>query len=403
MAGLFDRFAVVKGAAYFKLLASRAREIFDSRGIPTAKTEEWKYTKPRGLDVDNYEKSAVQFMYDFEEIPIDAYRLEFINGRLNQNFDMPEEIRVESIFMAPEELFGHLADINKNPFVALNTANIEEGVFIRITSTLKKPLLITYKTSVNNTNLFSNIRNLILVEEGVSSEIVEYFTYAGNEKSEYFNNIVNEICIKDNARLSHYKIQEEAFKANHIAYNAALVGYKSYYKSLCVQKGANLARNETEVRLADENAATDVDAAYIMNGWATIDTTTWIEHLYPRTYSNQLVKGVVGGQAKGVFQGRISIPRDMVGVEGNQLHKALLLSDMAEVDVKPELEIYADDVKCSHGAATGVLDERQLFYMRIRGISEEEAKQMLIDAYLDDVLSKIDNNALYSWVRDRIK
>ena len=136
-----------------------------------------------------------------------------------------------------------------------------------------------------------------------------------------------------------------------------------------------------------------------MNGWATLDTTTDIEHLVANTTSNQLVKGVVGGQAKGVFQGKIRIAPNAVKTEGYQLHKALLLSDEAEIDVKPELEIFADDVKCSHGAACGQLDKDQLFYMLSRGIGEEEAKQLLIDAYLNDVIAKVDDEKIKEWIR----
>lgn len=151
--------------------------------------------------------------------------------------------------------------------------------------------------------------------------------------------------------------------------------------------------------LKEEGASAEVNGAYLMNGWATLDTTTDIEHLAPCTVSHQLVKGVIGGDAKGVFQGRIHIAPGAVRTEGNQLHKALLLSDTAEVDVKPELEIFADDVKCSHGAASGELDEEQLFYMRSRGIGEEEARRLLIDAYLDDAISKIEDEKVAAWIK----
>ena len=136
-----------------------------------------------------------------------------------------------------------------------------------------------------------------------------------------------------------------------------------------------------------------------MNGWATLDTTTDIEHLAANTFSRQLVKGVVGGDAKGVFQGKIHIAEGAVKTEGFQLHKALLLSDTAEVDVKPELEIFADDVKCSHGAASGELDEEQLFYMRSRGIGLQEARQILIDAYLDEVMTKVGSEKIREWIK----
>ena len=177
----------------------------------------------------------------------------------------------------------------------------------------------------------------------------------------------------------------------------------SQYNAFCLQKGANIARNETKIRLLGREARARVDAAYLMNGWATIDTTTDIEHLEPETYSSQLVKGVVGGDAKGVFQGKIHIAPHAVKTEGTQLHKALLLTDTAEIDVKPELEIFADDVRCSHGAASGELDEETLFYMQSRGIGREEAKQILIDAYLDDVVNKVADAAVREWFRERAR
>ena len=139
-----------------------------------------------------------------------------------------------------------------------------------------------------------------------------------------------------------------------------------------------------------------------MNGWATIDTTTNIYHNSADTKSSQLIKGVVGGEAKGVFQGKIHIAPNAICSEGNQLHKAILLSDKAEVDVKPELEIFADDVKCSHGAASGELDKEQLFYMQARGIGEDEAKQILIDAYINDVISLIGNEKVQDWFKNLV-
>ena len=218
----------------------------------------------------------------------------------------------------------------------------------------------------------------------------------------YFNNIVNEIYLGAGAELNHYKFQNEACKAAHIAFNAVRIKRNGVYNGFCLQKGADLGRNETRVQLLEEEAKAEVNAAYLMNGWATLDTTTDIEHLAEKTYSSQLIKGVVGGEAKGVFQGKIRIAPNAQKTEGRQLHKALLLSDTAEIDVKPELEIYADDVKCSHGAASGELDQEQLFYLRSRGIGEEEARQMLIDAYLTDVVARVDDPEIRDWLRGQI-
>lgn len=398
---------------WFRQLRENGLEAFGRQGIPTAKTEAWKYTKPRNLNTDDF---VIEFSLDEKNscprVPFDGYCICFSNGIFNPaQTKLPQGVEVlpliEAVmFNSETRLFlGKLTDVEKYPFAALNSSYMNEGVFIRIDKnvSLKKPLVLINHTTSGNKNLFFNLRNLIVLEEGAEAEFVEYYTYSGDVKSRYFANVVNEVFIGRNSRLNHYKLQNEAFKSDHIALTTVQVKRDGEYNSFCLQKGADIGRNETRVILKEENARTNVDAAYIMNGWATLDTTTDVEHLAPYTYSGQLVKGVVGGDAKGVFQGKIHIAPHAVKTEGRQLHKALLLTDTAEIDCKPELEIFADDVKCSHGAASGELDEEQLFYMQSRGIGREEAKQMLIDAYLDDVVNHIANEKIKSWFKENIQ
>ena len=286
------------------------------------------------------------------------------------------------------------------PFAALNTAYLEQGVFLRVARgvCLDKPLAFIHH-SHGGVKRFANLHNIVVLETGAQATLIEAYQYSGEVKSEYFNNIVNEIFIGRQAVLRHYKVQSEALKAVHIALNAVKVRENGLYESFCRQKGANLARQETHVVLQESGAEAIVNAVYMMNGWATLDTTTDIEHPAQNTRSNQLVKGVVGGQAKGVFQGKIHIAPNAVQTEGYQLHKALLLSDEAEVDVKPELEIFADDVKCSHGATCGELDAEQLFYLQSRGIGAEEARQMLIEAFVDESFQLIKDDNIRHWMK----
>ena len=259
------------------------------------------------------------------------------------------------------------------------------------------PLFIDVCTHADDKNLFYNLRNLIVVETGAKAQILEHYHYCGKEKSRYFINVVNEIYVGREAQLSHYKLQDDAFKSCHISLSAVQVKANGRYENFCCQKGADIGRNEVVVKLLEDGAFAKVDAAYKMSGWATIDTTTDIQHMSPNTHSEQLVKGVVDGDSKGVFQGRIHIAPNAQQTEGKQFHQALLLSDNAEIDVKPELEIFADDVKCSHGAASGELDSEQLFYMRSRGIDAKEAKQILVEAFLDDVLLRISDDNTREW------
>lgn len=390
----------------------RGKKAFEQQGVPTVKTEAWRYTKPRDLNSDDFVLSTslpiITCSQQEEQIPFPCYPIIFENGIFySQAKEIPSGLKVmplvDALFQKIEiqEKLGSNLEVETHPFAALNTFYLKQGVYIQVESNveLDRPIVLINHSSVGPENLFFNLHNVIVLDKGAKAEIVEYYNYNGALKSRYFANIVNEIFLAPCAELQHYKMQNEAFKANHVAYNCVEVEKEATYKAFCLQRGANIGRNETRVLLKDKGAKTTVNAAYMMNGWATLDTTTDVEHLSEETYSSQLIKGVVGGEARGVFQGKIHIAPHAVKTQGSQLHKALLLSDTAEIDVKPELEIFADDVKCSHGAASGELDEEQLFYMQSRGIDREEAKQILIDAYLDDVISQIENENVKTWMK----
>lgn len=407
MGGLVQHLQFDSEASWLQKVRSQGLSAFTAQGVPTAKTEAWKYTKPRELCADDYILTHLSGVEDDIELPFDGYVFHFDNGILVSPLpQLPAGVEVIPLAQAlqndfAQDYIGQAAVVANRPFAALNQYYLSSGLCIHILPQVKlgKPLVFINHTVAEAENLFANLHNLVVLEQGAQAELIEYYHYRGVVKSRYFNNIVNEIFLHRDSSLQHYKVQAEAFKADHVALNAVRAEQNASYKSFTLQTGANVARNETFVRLVAEQAAAEVDAAYIMNGWATIDTTTDIEHLSPCTYSQQLVKGVVGGDAKGVFQGKIHIAPQAIKTEGRQLHKALLLSDKAEIDAKPELEIFADDVKCSHGAATGELDEEQLFYMQSRGIGREEARRILIDAYLDDVISKIEDEKVAAWIK----
>lgn len=436
MAGLIQNKKLIgETIPWLAALREKGMEAFRQNGVPTAKTEDWKYTKPRDLNADDFvmqdsdycecggdchcghqyeagekcdcgchHQNPVQFL----DLPFAAYVIHFENGLfVPEHNHLPRGVTVLPLIEAiknsetAHKNLGRLIDLQKNPFAALNTAYLEEGVLIEVEkeTVLDQPLLLINHTQVQEQNLFYNLRYLVVLESGAKADLIEYYHYSGAPKSRYFANIAAEIFLGRGACLNHYKLQAEAFKANHVAFTVAQVKADAAYHNFCFQKGANIGRNEVQVRLTEKCASANVDAAYKMSGWATLDTTTLIEHLSPQTFSDQLVKGVVDGDAKGVFQGKIHISPNSVAAEGHQLHRALLLSDNAEIDCKPELEIFADDVKCSHGAASGELDEEQLFYMRSRGIDEDEARQMLVEAFLDDVLLKISNEQVRGWLK----
>lgn len=411
--------------AKLEILREQGRAAFAEIGLPSPKTEAWKYTRVREVaDADfvieptaeehcccgnhncGCEHEHNHCSCGHTVLPFDTYEIHFCNGKLKEDgFHLPDGVEVMSLLdaAADGELFAHLNksfEMNNFPFAALNTAYIEQGILLRVTRDFcpDKPIALINHTHAEN-KIFANMRNVIVLENGAKATVVEYYHYSGAEKSAYFNNIVNEIFIGRNALLNHYKVQAEAFKAVHITLNAVAVKAGGKYESFCLQTGADLARHETHVVLKEEQAETEVNAVYKMNGWATLDTTTDIEHLASYTHSNQLVKGIAGGQAKGVFQGKIHIAPMAEKTEGYQLHRALLLSDTAEIDVKPELEIFADDIKCSHGAACGELDKEQMFYLQSRGIAEDDARAILIQAFADEGINKIKDEKIREWIR----
>lgn len=442
MTGLLSKISLFgQDIPWLEGLRERGRAGF---ALPTAKSEAWRYTKLHALAEDDFEYAPSKFLEELEgaadeaehccheheeghvcrcggechcghapdlfvDLPFDAYQLHFYNGKFIPLYPaFPAGVEVMTLMQAVVEgearnYTGKYIDLEQYPFAALNTAFLEEGLFFVFERNLRlaKPIMIIYHTKTKQ-HLASHIRNVFVAENNAAAEIVEYYRHTGADKDRYLNNIVNEFYLAPQADIKHYKFQDEAFKAVHIGLNYVRVKAGAKYKSFCLQKGADLGRNETKAELLQEGAEAEMDAAYIMNGWATLDTTTDVEHMAPKTRSSQLVKGVVGGEARGVFQGKIRIVKDAQETEGRQLHRALLLSDTAEIDVKPELEIFADNVKCSHGAACGELDPNQLFYMRSRGIGEEEARQILIDAYLQETINLIDNEEVREWMRSNV-
>ncbi len=390
-------------------LRKKGRQSFLQQGLPTPKNENWKYIKVRELNTDDFvflTQNSYDCVYKQPILDIETYEINFCNGKLvNHNLAISEGVEVMPLLQAienklTEKYLNQSFNMNNFPFAALNTTYLEQGLFIRVCENyqLDKPISLIYHTSTNE-KILSNIHNVIVAEPNAKLEIIEYYHHTSNIKSQYFNNIINEFFVDKNASLNHYKVQNEAFKATHIALNCANIKENAKYESFCFQKGANLAQNETVVRLQEENASTCINSAYNINGWATVGTVTNIEHLHQSTYSKQLIKGVVDGNSKGVFKGKVHIAPNAVNTQGYQLHKAIILSDNSEVDVKPELEIFADDVKCSHGATCGELDKDQMFYLRSRGISEENAKQILIKAFIEEPFSSIDNLNIKTWLQ----
>lgn len=391
-------------------LREKGARAFAAAGWPNAKTEAWKYSYFAQKEVETYCFDTAPHVCDGDcdchqsAAPFATYNVKFCNGKLaTEHFDLPKGVSIkplaEAIFDGDAKTYLNKSfEVEKFPFAALNTAYVEQGVMIVVErkTAIDLPIFIHYHQH-DDLKRQSHIRNIFVLESGAKATIIEYFD--GETGAQYLNNIVNEVYVRDGAVLRHYIKQKEALGARHIALNSVQVRQNAHYESFCAQGECALSRAESYVCLQQEGASAEVNGAYRLAKSGVSDITTNICHLKPHTISNQLVKGVVGGKAKGVFQGQIHIAPNAEQTEGYQLHRALLLSQDAEVDAKPELEIFADDVKCSHGNTCGDLDAEQLFYMQSRGIALEQAKQMLIEAHIDESFAKVENTEIRDWLK----
>lgn len=395
-------------------LREKGMRSFEKQGLPNAKTEGWKYTyfKEENLQnpqIDEEPLKCEGHCHAKENLLFDVIQVKYCNGKLHtEDFAALSGVIIKSLVEAifDNDLKTYLNksfDMDAFPFAALNTAYLEQGLFVLVErgTILKKPIYIYYNNH-DDKNRLCNIRNIIVAENNTKSTVIEHFD--GEEKAVYTQNIVNEIFVGSNAELQHYIWQNEAVNSYHIALNSVQVKSGGRYDAFYVGGKCRLSRYESYIRLLQEGASAKVNGVYSLkaNGQVS-DITTNVRHLAPHTYSNQLVKGVAEAAAKGVFQGQIHIAPDSQQCEGYQLHRALLIDDNAEIDCKPELEIFADDVKCSHGASCGDLDGEQIFYMQSRGISEDEARQILVEAYLNEVFSLAKNQEIAEWIKEQFR
>lgn len=390
---------------------------FRADGLPHRRLEAWKYTDLRlllqqapefSLAAANAAKVAktAKVSEASDDHPtafdgIDAYRFGFVDGRLNERLPaLPVGVDVIGLANMPREaptwVTENLGAINpgkEQPVVALNAGLMQDGVLIRIREgvVLDKPLHLIFDTAATEPAA-AHVRNLVVLEAGASAVILE--SYTGVDSAPALTNIVNEFDIRASAKLTRIKLLAQPDDHMHLGTDLVKLGDSAAFYSSAFTLGCRLARNEVHVRLEGEKAVAELGGAFLIDGGQHCDNTVVIDHAAPDCSSAQVFKGVLGGQARGVFQGKTVVHPGAQQTDAHQLMRALLLSERAEMDAKPELEIYADDVQCSHGATTGDIDPDTLFYMRSRGIDEAEARAMLIRAFLDEVTQSIADDAI---------
>ena len=369
-------------------LREAAAAAFRDNGLPGAREEAWRYTSLRPMSGLAFGEPAVaegDCAALLARLPaIDGARLVFVDGRFRGDLSaVPGHVSVRT--GAPA--FGVLARPLDEKLVALNTMLAEDGAAVAVPKGIDAGtmLLVSLATDPGSVPAGFHPRHSVHLAEGASLTLVEMSIGDGA----YLHNPVMSVTVEAGARLTHLRLQNESAESYYLSTLYADVGVDAVYDSFALNIGARLARMEVHARLGGARAAAHLNAAQLLGGRQHGDFTTVIRHDAPATASRQTVKNVLTGHARGVFQGKIEVARVAQKTDGYQMNQALLLSPDAEMDSKPQLEIYADDVKCSHGATVGELDPAQFFYLRSRGIGVEEARAMLVRAFLTEALDPI--------------
>ena len=365
-----------------------AAAAFRHAGLPTVRDEAWRYTSLRALTESEFREPLTSV--DGGELPaipdFDAPRLVFVDGRLREDLSTPPDTLHVARFAADPALNG-IARPDEQPVVALNAMLAEDGAVLSVAEGVDAGtvLLVSLAAETEGRSIAFHPRHRICLAEGARLAVVEVALGRGH----YLHNPVSEISVAANATLTHVRLQDESRDAFHLATIYVDVQSAGFYDAFTLTLGARVSRAEFHARLLGPGATVHLNAAQLLGGNQVGDVTTVVAHHAPVCASRQTVKNVLTGHARGVFQGRIEVDRVAQKTDGYQMSQALLLSPDAEIDCKPELQIYADDVKCSHGATVGELNGEQLFYLRSRGIPEEEARSMLVRAFLDDAIGAV--------------
>lgn len=405
------------GLAWLQARRQAGAERFAVLGLPTPKLESWKYTRLRPLDDTCYSPISgagdETKISDLPGIGDVAARLVFVDGKLRADLsdtaDLPAGVRfgaLEDILSADpdwvEAHLGRVAGDTNQAMLALNDAMMDSGFVLHVAKgvVLSKPLEVVYVGGLTNAPIAYFPRNLIVLDSGAQATLVKH--HVGRGVGAYFANSATEIEIADGAIFKHYRVQAENIQATHVSTVHARVGRDATYESFGLAIGGLLSRTEAWITLAGEGAHSGYHGAYMMRGNEHCDNTSYIDMAVPHTTCKQVFKGVLDDESRAVFQGKIHVARDAQKADGRMLNKTLLLSNSAEIDMKPELEIYADDVQCAHGATSGQLDTTALFYLRSRGIPEALARNMLVQSFLGDALEEISDETVREAFLDRV-
>ena len=392
------------GPRWLQDLRDRAASRFTTLGFPTVRDEDWRFTNVSPLAAMEFRQAAPVPVSpaDIDALPYAhvGWRLVVLNGRfsaeLSQLNDLPHGVRAGSLGAAvtghPDVVsryFGQLADFNSRAFTAMNTALALDGAYLYIPDgvVLPQAIQVLYLSAGGPDEEMIHARTLVVAGERSQGRVVE--TYASIRGTTYFTNAISEFYVAEGAVIDHYKVQQEGLAAYHIASLHVNAQRGANFASHSFSLGGKFVRNDATAILDGEGAEVTLNGLYLADGERLVDNHTEIDHAKAHCPSHEVYKGILGGKARAIFNGKIIVRPDAQKTNAKQTNRALLLSDDASINTKPQLEIFADDVKCTHGAAIGQLDEDAIFYLRARGLTYFEARDMLIHAFAGEILDQV--------------
>ncbi len=403
---------VSEGPGWLTDLRQGAVEQFATLGLPHARLENWKYTDVKALakrDFSLPKKIDAAELVAEKSLGVQGLRLVFVDGLFSPEQsdlgELPKGVNVLPLAdnaNAAKTVLGQVAAANFSGFTALNLASWQDGVLIDLANNavLEQPVYLQFVSTAQDNAVL--IQPRILIKAGVHAQATVIEHYSGAEEAASFSNVVTEADLADGAQITHYKLQQESAKQYHVASLHVQQQRDSRFTSHNICLGGKLARQDIQVELNAEGAEVYLDGLYLGNNRQHLDNHTLVNHNAPHTNSNEDYKGILNDRSRGVFNGRAVVHKNAQKIEAHQSNANLLLSDKAEIDTKPELEIYADDVKCSHGSTTGQLDESALFALRSRGIDEAMARGLLTLAFANEVIDRIEIPEVHDQIEEAV-
>jgi Fe-S cluster assembly protein SufD len=398
-------------------LRNKAIESFYKQGIPTRKHEEYKYIRmdlmlkgefdfSTNKNCSDAQIESLKFLKEAYVVIIENGI--FIEGSSNLQ-NLPKGLTICSLVDAEksnspvfEKHYAQYADVKADPFIALNTAMTKDGVFIHVAKNaiIEKPIHIIHISTASE-NTIIHPRNLIVVDENSQAKIIESFETV-DTSAKTVSNALTEIVIDKHAIVDHYKIQDEKELGYLVNTTQVIQQKQSVFSTHTFTLSGSLVRNNLTLVLDDEHIESHLNGLYLTTGNQVVDNHTVVDHRKPNCNSNELYKGIIDGKSTATFNGKIFVRKDAQKTNAFQSNKNILLSQAGTINTKPQLEIYADDVKCSHGSTTGKLDQEEIFYLRARGIGVINAKKLLMHAFASEVVNTIKIEALREYVEEKI-